>query len=105
MAVKSLDASARTDFAKSIDEFETEVVLMTKIPPHQHVLGILGVLTTLPNLSIILEFMELTDLYAVLTSGDPISASMEDMWVSGIANGNPTSYSIECVSDDDNNCN
>ena len=34
-----------------------------------------------------MEFMELTDLYAVLTSGDPISASLEDKWIKGLAAG------------------
>eukprot|EP01108_Squamamoeba_japonica_P002687 TRINITY_DN2308_c0_g4_i1.p3 TRINITY_DN2308_c0_g4~~TRINITY_DN2308_c0_g4_i1.p3 ORF type:complete len:179 (-),score=74.13 TRINITY_DN2308_c0_g4_i1:650-1186(-) len=34
-----------------------------------------------------MEFMELTDLYAVLTSGDPISAAMEERWIKGLAAG------------------
>jgi tRNA A-37 threonylcarbamoyl transferase component Bud32 len=89
VAVKQLDVSSRQAGGgeKSLKEFEVEARLMHRISEHPNVLSIIGILVALPQLSIVMEFMELTDLYAVLTSGDSISVSMEDLWIKGIANG------------------
>jgi tRNA A-37 threonylcarbamoyl transferase component Bud32 len=91
VAVKQLDVSSRQGgggtVEKSLKEFEVEARLMHRISEHPNVLAILGILVDLPQLSIVMEFMELTDLYAVLTSGEQISASMEDLWVKGIGSG------------------
>lgn len=91
VAVKQLDVSSRQggggNIEKSLKEFEVEARLMHRISEHPNVLAILGILVDLPQLSIVMEFMELTDLYAVLTSGEQISGSMEDMWVKGVGSG------------------
>jgi hypothetical protein len=77
VAVKQLDVSSRQagggTVEKSLKEFEVEARLMHRISEHPNVLAILGILVDLPQLSIVMEFMELTDLYAVLTSGEQIS--------------------------------
>jgi serine/threonine protein kinase len=54
VAIKVLNPQS-ADSAKLMSEFNREVSTMTRLPEHPHVLKLLGVCTTPPNLALVTQ--------------------------------------------------